>query len=120
MISVALFSLALAVAPSAAPDVFRASVDLVTFEQERGTPTITILGWVVKPGRYDLKDDALPQTSLTAAWAVRRAGGVHPNAQTSGTECVVIRLVDGKKREIVTTGEEVLQPNDTVFVRPRK
>jgi polysaccharide biosynthesis/export protein len=73
--------------------------------------TVYVFGEVRSPGNYAIKKDT------TVLQALSLAGGVTPRGSTNRIR--IIRIVDGKKKEINAKLDDLLQPGDTIVVRER-
>lgn len=73
--------------------------------------TLFVTGQVKSPGEYAIKKD------LTVLQALSLAGGVADRGSTGRIK--IVRLVDGKKKEITAKLGDVVQAGDTIIVQER-
>ncbi|NOG82889.1 MAG: hypothetical protein HND49_03570 [Planctomycetes bacterium] len=74
-------------------------------------PRIFVNGEIRRPGEFKW------ETSLTVRQAVSRAGGYIENAALKRTK--IIRLIDGREKEIETRMEDIVMPDDIIKVPGR-
>ena len=73
--------------------------------------TVFVFGQVKNPGEYAIKNDA------TVLQALSLAGGVTDHGSTGRIK--IVRLIDGKKKEISVRLNDVVQAGDTLIVQER-
>ena len=73
--------------------------------------TIFVFGYVTRPGEYRMQRDT------TVLQALSLAGGVNERGSTRRLK--VIRVVDGEKRELGISLDDLVQPGDTIMVPKR-
>ena len=76
-----------------------------------GAPTIFVTGQVSSPGRFVWEE------GMTVEQAIALPGGYTNRGSDRG---IVRRRVDGELTTIDVTEADVVEPNDTVRVRPRR
>jgi polysaccharide biosynthesis/export protein len=74
--------------------------------------SVYVFGQVKNPGAYPLQ-----QKSTTVLQALSLAGGVTDRGSTS--RIVIIRIVDGEKKELKVKLTDLVQAGDTIVVRER-
>jgi polysaccharide export outer membrane protein len=74
--------------------------------------SVYVFGQVRNPGAYPFR-----QKNTTVLQALSLAGGVTERGST--TRIQIVRIVDGKKKEIAAALEDVVQPRDTIVVSER-
>jgi polysaccharide biosynthesis/export protein len=74
--------------------------------------SVYVMGQVKNPNAY-----ALQQKSTTVLQALSLAGGVTDRGSMS--RITIVRIVKGDKKEIKAKLTDIVQPNDTVFVKDR-
>jgi polysaccharide export outer membrane protein len=72
---------------------------------------IFVNGEIIRPGEFKW------ETGLTVRQAVSRAGGYTENAALKRTK--IIRLIDGREKEIETRMEDIVMPDDIIKVPGR-
>ncbi len=76
-----------------------------------GAPTIFVTGQVSSPGRFVWEE------GMTVEQAIALPGGYTNRGSDRG---IVRRRVDGELTTIDVTEADVVEPNDTVRIRPRQ
>lgn len=94
---------------------------VIVYIEEYSSKQVSVIGWVNKPGKYDM----FPEKETTVLEAIAMAEGFHEHADVNGTR--ILRVEDGeektifiKVKDITQKGEKdkdvPLKPNDVVFV----
>jgi len=94
---------------------------VIVYIEEYRSKQVSVIGWVNKPGKYDM----FPERETTVIEAIAMAGGFHVNDNLNGTK--ILRTENGeeitiivKVKDITQKGEKdkdiPLKPNDVVFV----